>query len=254
MLELHERIAATALPALEHYGFVLAGGYAITMHGFGDRPSADVDLFTADTDPEHFTAALAVLHQVLADAGFQVTDLRIRPLFADLHVREPATGLSSDLQLGMNPRVFPPPTLTIGPVLDVRDAIGAKMSALYGRGEARDFIDIATVIESARFTCDQVVALGDAQEAQPMDRTILREQFRAAGRWTVDDYDRYGVDSERRERIIATFTDWAESLHLQGQPGGTVSWERVGPPPPVPPDPDVNVSGDLNRDRLGPIH
>jgi hypothetical protein len=42
----HERLARIGLEALESHGFVLAGGYAISTNGIGDRPSADVDLFT----------------------------------------------------------------------------------------------------------------------------------------------------------------------------------------------------------------
>ncbi|GAA2596063.1 hypothetical protein GCM10010435_89010 [Winogradskya consettensis] len=43
----HRRLAAIALEAAggEH-GLALAGGYAVRMHGMGDRPSGDVDLFT----------------------------------------------------------------------------------------------------------------------------------------------------------------------------------------------------------------
>lgn len=46
MLPFHERLARIGLEALESHGFVLAGGYAISANGIGNRPSADVDLFT----------------------------------------------------------------------------------------------------------------------------------------------------------------------------------------------------------------
>jgi len=42
----HERIAEIALAAGGRYGFALAGGYAVSVHGMGDRVSEDVDLFT----------------------------------------------------------------------------------------------------------------------------------------------------------------------------------------------------------------
>jgi hypothetical protein len=41
----HERIAKIALAAGARYGLALAGGYAVSAHGIGDRPSGDVDLF-----------------------------------------------------------------------------------------------------------------------------------------------------------------------------------------------------------------
>ena len=46
MDSLHERLARLALSAAGDYGFCLAGGYAVQAHGFLDRPSEDVDLFT----------------------------------------------------------------------------------------------------------------------------------------------------------------------------------------------------------------
>jgi hypothetical protein len=43
----HEQIARIALAAGARYGLALAGGYAVSAHGMGDRPSGDVDLFTS---------------------------------------------------------------------------------------------------------------------------------------------------------------------------------------------------------------
>ena len=40
MLPFHERLARIGLEALESHGLVLAGGYAISVNGIGDRPSA----------------------------------------------------------------------------------------------------------------------------------------------------------------------------------------------------------------------
>jgi hypothetical protein len=43
----HEQIAKIALVAGARYGLALAGGYAVSAHGMGNRPSGDVDLFTS---------------------------------------------------------------------------------------------------------------------------------------------------------------------------------------------------------------
>lgn len=47
-----------ALAAAEPYGFALAGGYAVQAHGFLDRPSADVDIFTTSRAEDNFPAAV----------------------------------------------------------------------------------------------------------------------------------------------------------------------------------------------------
>jgi Nucleotidyl transferase AbiEii toxin, Type IV TA system len=253
MLEFHRRLAEVALPVVERYGFVLAGGYAIALHGFGDRPSADVDLFTADADPVRFDTALAALRSALAVAGFEVTDLRVRPLFADLNVYDPHAGVGSDLQLGMNYRGFPPHRLDLGAVLDVRDAIGAKMSALYGRGEARDFIDIELVLASGRYTRDDILALGDSQEATAMDRAVLADQFRAAARWAPTEYARYGVDAARRQVIVNEFVDWADLVDPRMAPEAAPSpWEAVQPMPPAPADEPSASRGQTRPAPLDP--
>jgi hypothetical protein len=212
MKEMHRRIAEIGLEATQRYGFVLAGGYAISANGMGDRPSVDVDLFTNQPDPQRFAEAVERLREALQAAGLTTEDNRMGPTFAELYVIDPATGQGSDIQLGLNSRGFPPVELSIGPVLDVRDAIAGKMSALWSRGETRDFIDIDTVLEDDRFTRADVLAITDDLEATPMDRSMLAHRFREAGRFPAEIYATYEIDAERRAAIIERFTGWADEI------------------------------------------
>ncbi|MCL2091982.1 MAG: nucleotidyl transferase AbiEii/AbiGii toxin family protein [Micrococcales bacterium] len=212
MREIHERIAAVGLREAEEFGFVLAGGYAISANGMGDRPSMDVDLFTNQFEPDRFAEAVTRVRSALVDAGFDVEDRTVGPTFADMHLTDRATGESSDIQLGANYREFPPARIAVGPVLDVRDAVAGKMSALWSRGYSRDFIDIDTVVTSGRFTREEVLAIGDQQEALPMDRDMLAARFREVGHWSPKEFARYGVDAARREQIIVSFTEWADQI------------------------------------------
>jgi hypothetical protein len=212
MKEMHRRLAEIGLGATQEFGFVLAGGYAISANGMGDRPSVDVDLFTNQPDPQRFAEAVERLREALRADGLTTADNRIGPTFADFYVLDPATGEDSDLQLGLNSRGFPPAELSIGPVLDIRDAVAGKMSALWSRGEARDFIDIDTVLEGGRFTRADVLAIADDLEATPMDRSMLAHRFREAGRFPAEVYTTYEVDDERRAAIIERFTRWADEI------------------------------------------
>lgn len=54
MRAFHRRLAEIGLKAIAEFGFVLAGGYAVSANGMGDRPSEDADLFTNRTDPTDF--------------------------------------------------------------------------------------------------------------------------------------------------------------------------------------------------------
>lgn len=212
MLALHRRLAEIGLQATAGYGFVLAGGYALSANGLGDRPSVDVDLFTNIPDPDRFAEATQRLRAGLLDSGLLVDELRVRPTFVDLRVSDPLTGECSDLQLGLDYRQYPPAQLAIGPVLDVRDAVASKMSALWSRGEARDYIDIDTVVESGRFTREEVLRLGDEVEVTAMDRRVLAARFRQAGRHDPSVHAGYAVDPGRRELIVARFAQWADVI------------------------------------------
>jgi hypothetical protein len=218
MKAIHEQLAMIGLRAAEHYGFALAGGYAITAHGMGNRPSLDVDLFTDQLDPDRFAEAVHRVRTAFAEAGFDIEDTTIRPTFVDMRITDRTTGESSDIQLGVNYREFPPARMEIGAVLDARDAVAGKMSALWSRGEVRDFIDIDTVIESGRFTREEILAIGDQQESLPMDRRMLMERFRSlsspqfAARYDPVEFADYGVDAERRTAIIERFAQWASEI------------------------------------------
>lgn len=75
---LHRRIARLALDAAGTDGFVLAGGYALSAQGVGDRPSEDVDLFTNTFDATAFRSAAHRIIDALTRDGLEV---RVERLF-----------------------------------------------------------------------------------------------------------------------------------------------------------------------------
>lgn len=212
MRPFHDRLTRIGLEAVEEYGFVLAGGYAISANGMGDRPSMDVDLFTDRGSPEQFALAVDKIRHAFWDQGFEVRNNRIGPTFADLHVLDETTGAESDIQLGWDYREFPPRMFEIGPVLDPRDAVANKMGALWSRGEVRDYIDIDTVLESGRFDRADILAMGDRIEATPLDREMLAGRFRQVARLPGDVFAQYGVGTVQRLSIVDQFLDWADEI------------------------------------------
>lgn len=97
---------------------MLAGGYAISANGIGDRPSADVDLFTNVYEPSLFEISVAKLRAAFLEAGMSVHDNLIGRTFADFSVTEDATRETSSIQIGVNYRESAPARFAIGPVLD----------------------------------------------------------------------------------------------------------------------------------------
>jgi len=65
----HARLARVALAAAGPYGFALAAGYAVQAHGFLDRPSADLDIFTTSRGEEDFPAAVNAVLVALRNDG-----------------------------------------------------------------------------------------------------------------------------------------------------------------------------------------
>ena len=91
----HERLARVALGVAAPYGFCLAGGYAVQAHGFVERMSKDVDLFTTMSAVADFPTAQAEVVTALRADGIDVVIEREGPTFARLVVSDPR---SDDVQ------------------------------------------------------------------------------------------------------------------------------------------------------------
>lgn len=132
----HQRLTRVALGAAARYGFCLAGGYAVQAHGFVDRASKDVDLFTTMAAAADFPAAQAAVVVALRDDGLEVTMEREGPSFARLAVADPIGRNASTVELGIDWRAYPPVQLAIGPVLHPARRCGEQAVRLErpGRG------------------------------------------------------------------------------------------------------------------------
>ena len=136
--DLHRQVAAVALAAAREHGFALGGGNALLAHGVISRPTQDVDLFT---DQEHgVPAAAGVVEAALRGAGFEVERLDqaggLSDMFPDIGeglaewIVTAAGGEQMLLQLAYFERGRDPVVMDLGPVLDLEDAVGGKVSAL----------------------------------------------------------------------------------------------------------------------------
>lgn len=205
------RLAAAALAVAGEHGFALAGGLALAAHGVGDRPSDDIDLFTSNTDPKAFSVAVDAVHEAFRTKGWTSREERRGPPYARVMV-DVAPRASYELDLAVDYRARPAVAIAdIGPVLDVVDAVGSKMAALYGRGEVRDYVDVRETVIGGRFTRDEVLALADEREVHPLDRAVLANRLRQASHLPGRELGAYLNLSEATE-LRTWFTDWADEL------------------------------------------
>jgi hypothetical protein len=204
----HEAAARIALSTIRDQGFALAGGQAFNLHGFGSRPSKDVDLHTdRQTD---FGQALGRLQAAFAEQGYQVEVSRQSPEFVELQLTK--DGRTTQLELGRNYRSGPTIETDVGPMISVEDAVGSKVGSVYEQVEAKDYIDVYAAARSGRYTRDELLALGDAREVSGIDRGVFAEQLSAAAGIPDTQYARYGLSAEQAAAVKQHMTGWAQEL------------------------------------------
>jgi hypothetical protein len=208
----HRRLAEIGLRAAERYGFALAGGYAVQAHGILQRPSEDVDLFTAWDRRDEFAAALSAIASAYRNAGYAVEVAQQFETFARLRVVDPAQpDQPHKVELAANWRAQPPIMMDIGPVLHADDVAAGKMSALYTRAEPRDFLDVDAAITTGRYTRERLCELA-AQADAGFDRRMLAEVFGMLERYPDRRFAAYGAAPEHIAELRARFKAWRRDL------------------------------------------
>lgn len=211
-VELQREVATVVLAAIEREGFALAGSGAIREHGLIDRPTEDVDLFTASTDEAGFARAVTRVRHELDARGYRVgaDTQKSGARFARFHIVG-ANGARTQLDLAMDWREWPAVTLDIGPVLDLDDAVFNKVGAVYTRAEVRDFLDLDSIRSSGRYTDSDLIA-GVAGRDAGFDLRTFASQLERAGRIEPAQVARYDVSSEQLAAIRSRILAWADAL------------------------------------------
>lgn len=192
-------------------GFALAGAGAIRAHGLTERPTHDIDLFTQPLiSAEKFRAAVGRAILVLRKAGFEVVPLRLTDTFARLSVQDADEQLL-DIDLAVNWRADPPVLMTFGPVLSERDAVAGKLSAVYSRGEVRDFLDLDVIRSSGRYSDDDLLALGQAHDSG-FDPTMFAAQLSRVVHFAAEEAEEYGFHAEEMIAMQQRTMAWAIQL------------------------------------------
>lgn len=208
--ELQRDVTRAALRALDGTRFALAGSGAIREHGIIDRPTQDIDLFTSDVDAARFDDAVGFVIDELRSRGHNVDELRRVEQFARLHVTTPE-GRFIEIDMGVDSREGVPVMLSIGPVLSLDDAVGNKVSALYSRAEARDYLDVDSIRASGKFTDAELIAA--ASERDPgFEVPMFIVQLDGAQRLRPERVADYGVWPDQLEAIKERFGQWAAEL------------------------------------------
>lgn len=149
-------------------------------------------------------------HRYTAD-GLLVTVNERSDNFVRLYATDPATGERSKVELGVDWRAHDPVHLAIGPVLHPDDAVANKMSALDGRAQARDFIDVDAAVTSGRYSRERLLALAEIAD-RGFDRRMFANALGQAAVLPDDDFAAYGVKGAPLAALRARFADWRTEL------------------------------------------
>ena len=135
---LQERIAVLVAASFEGSDFALAGGAALISQGLVDRKTGDLDFFGSSEQvlAERLPAIISALEQ----DGMTVEVRRSTAQFVRIVIR----GMDSETEVdfGLDGRLFPIEQGPLSPVLASRELAVDKVLAVFGRAEARDFVDL----------------------------------------------------------------------------------------------------------------
>ncbi len=205
----HERLARVALDVAASYGFALAGGYAVQAHGFLNRPSADVDLFAEASAQFDFSEAVDAVIAAYRRDGLEA-DAEVRSsTFARLSVSGGEE--RAKVELGVDWRKNKPVLVAVGPVLHADDAVANKVCALFGRAEVRDYVDVAAILASGRYSEQDLIRL--AEEHDPgFDPSWFTEALNAVDRLPDTLFEPYGLDPQDVSALKTQMQAWARKI------------------------------------------
>ncbi len=211
----HERIARIALGAGARYGLALAGEYAVSAHGMGDRPSGDLDLFTSWQHRGEFAEMAAAVVAALEGAGYKVSVIMSAETFTRLTLAGPEGGAEEKVELAVDWRAHDPVQLAVGPVLHSDDAVANKVCALFGRALPRDFLDLDAAITSGRYTREQLLELA-AEADHGFDRLLFADALGALTQITDAAFAEYHTDPGTITDMRHRFAEWRRELLAAG--------------------------------------
>jgi hypothetical protein len=214
---LQERIARTALGLPVARTLALAGGGAMIVHGFVDRETRDIDLFTEVDDREAVNVA-AALRSALEEQGLTIRDALRPPRDHRFVVADPAEGRECSVEVfadggRLHARVF----LGVGPVLHPEDLAADKVLALWGRARPRDFLDVAALL--GHYPAERLLELARAKDSGFGAVTFL-DALRSIARLGPDDWAEDGISAETATRLRSVFDQWRDTLKELDQEDG----------------------------------
>lgn len=177
------------------------------------RPTNDIDLFTVMQASTRFPHAVDSLIEHLTANDYDVTIERVSPSFTQLSVT-PLHGVPLSVDLAIDWRAHTPVRLDVGPVLDIEDAVGNKLSALYSRSYPRDYLDVDAIRSTGTISDARLIELLQERDAG-FDVGFFTECLRGAHSISLTQVAAYGINASQLHTIQQRFHAWSDDIDNQ---------------------------------------
>jgi hypothetical protein len=180
--------------------FALAGGAALIVRGVIDRRTRDLDFFGLSATA--VDRLIPVAEHALRDAGLEVERVLSGTGFARLIVE--GDGDRTEVDLASDARLFPAEQGHSFLLLSSEELAVDKVLAVFGRAEARDFVDLMAI--EGRFGLDRLFEL-----AVEKDRGFTPRLFAdMTGRFPRLRREEFPIDDARYEQLERAVRTWRE--------------------------------------------
>jgi len=197
---LQEKIAVLIADSLAGSDFALAGGAALISQGLVERRTNDLDFFgsSEQTLAERFPDVVSSLQR----GGFEVEVRRSTRQFARIVVR----GLDSETEVdfGLDSRLFPLEQGEFSPVLASKELAVDKVLAVFGRAEARDFVDLYALEQF--FKLEDLFAFA-AEKDRGFDLAVFADMAKRAA---VLDPSEFDLKESEYRGLLKEIERWRE--------------------------------------------
>lgn len=200
LTSLQERVAQIIASLEEADDFALAGGAALIARGDVQRQTRDLDFFGLTGAAVDRLVPSA--ERALQAAGLAVHRIQVNPGFARLIIESGDD--RTELDLAADARLFPAEPGEPAPMLSGEELAVDKLLALFGRAEARDFVDLLAV--EARYGFDRLCELA-AQKDLGFTPAMLAEMLGRFGRLRRAEFE---LDDARYEQLTHEVERWRE--------------------------------------------
>ena len=200
LTRLQYQVALIVAGVIDAQDIGLAGGGALISQGLVDRLTRDLDFFAtpgvvlADFAPQ--------IIEALIDEGLEVEVKRQSETFYRLAIK--SLDGETELDLAIDARLFPLIESDIGKALSPLELATDKALAIFGRAEPRDFLDLATLLES--YDLRELFKL-----ARQKDPGFTPEIFAAMShRIDVLPRQEFGLDDDAYAALLNRVNTWQE--------------------------------------------